>query len=114
SVNPNTAVGILDGDKNNAPINLPAPGGFGNKGQGGAVDELRLRDRIPADNGKRKDLEAKYFDDTTSMREQRKTDKERTFFDVNKQQEKAQETLGDAKDKLPDVAKLLEETNKAD
>src|SRR5262245_21026778 len=38
TVNPNEAVGILDGDKNTPPVNLPAPGGFGNKGQGGAPD----------------------------------------------------------------------------
>ncbi|MCS7047110.1 MAG: terpene cyclase/mutase family protein, partial [Gemmataceae bacterium] len=38
TVNPNEAVGILDGDKTAAPTNLPAPGGFNNKGQGGAID----------------------------------------------------------------------------
>jgi hypothetical protein len=39
AVNPNEAVGIRDGDKTQAPVNLPAPGGFG-KGQGGALDTL--------------------------------------------------------------------------
>ena len=39
SVNPNEAVGIRDGDKTQAPVNLPAPGGFG-RGQGGALDTL--------------------------------------------------------------------------
>jgi hypothetical protein len=38
SVNPNEAVGILDGDKSAPPTNLPAPGGFGGKGQGGALE----------------------------------------------------------------------------
>jgi hypothetical protein len=38
SVNPDQAVGILDGDKTAPPTNLPAPGGFGGKGQGGAVE----------------------------------------------------------------------------
>jgi hypothetical protein len=38
SVNPNEAVGILDGDKSAPPTNLPAPGGFGGKGQGGAIE----------------------------------------------------------------------------
>lgn len=38
TVNPNEAVGIMNGDKDMPPTNLPAPGGFGNKGQGGAPD----------------------------------------------------------------------------
>ncbi len=38
SVNPNEAVGIMDGDKSAPPTNLPAPGGFGGKGQGGALE----------------------------------------------------------------------------
>ena len=38
SVNPNEAVGILDGDKSAPPTNLPAPGGFGGQGQGGAIE----------------------------------------------------------------------------
>jgi hypothetical protein len=38
SVNPNEAVGILDGDKSAPPTNIPAPGGFGGKGQGGAIE----------------------------------------------------------------------------
>jgi hypothetical protein len=40
TVNPNEAVGILNGDKEAPPTNLPAPNGFGNKGQGGALDGL--------------------------------------------------------------------------
>lgn len=40
TVNPNEAVGILDGDKNTPPTSLPAPGGFGNKGQGGTIEGL--------------------------------------------------------------------------
>jgi hypothetical protein len=40
TVNLNEAVGILNGDKEAAPTNLPAPGGFGNKGQGGALEGL--------------------------------------------------------------------------
>ena len=40
TVNPNEAVGIMDGAKEAPPVNLPAPGGFGNKGQGGALDGL--------------------------------------------------------------------------
>lgn len=40
SVNPNEAAGIMDGDKTAAPVNLPAPGGFGARGQGGAIDNL--------------------------------------------------------------------------
>jgi hypothetical protein len=36
-VNPVESVGITDGDKNAPPMNLPAPGGFGNIGQGGAI-----------------------------------------------------------------------------
>lgn len=40
SVNLNEAVGIMNGDKDAAPTNLPAPGGFGNKGQGGALEGL--------------------------------------------------------------------------
>ncbi len=38
SVNPDEAVGIKDGDKSTPPTNLPAPGGFGSKGQGGAME----------------------------------------------------------------------------
>lgn len=38
TVNPDQAVGIMDGDKSAPPTNLPAPGGFGNTGQGGAVE----------------------------------------------------------------------------
>jgi hypothetical protein len=38
SVDPNEAVGIRDGDKSAPPVNLPAPGGFGNAGQGGAIE----------------------------------------------------------------------------
>lgn len=40
SVNLNEAVGIMNGDKDAPPTNLPAPGGFGNKGQGGALEGL--------------------------------------------------------------------------
>ena len=40
SVNANEAVGIHDGDKSASPVNLPAPGGFGAKGQGGALESL--------------------------------------------------------------------------
>ncbi len=40
TVNPNEAVGIVNGDKDQPPTNLPAPGGFGNKGQGGALEGL--------------------------------------------------------------------------
>ena len=40
SNNPNEAVGIHDGDKSAPPVNLPAPGGFGSKGQGGALEAL--------------------------------------------------------------------------
>jgi len=36
--NPNEAVGIMDGDKSKPPVSLPAPGGFGSKGQGGAIE----------------------------------------------------------------------------
>ncbi|MBI2803792.1 MAG: terpene cyclase/mutase family protein [Planctomycetes bacterium] len=38
SVNPNEAVGIKDGDKSAPPVNLPAPGGFTTKGQGGPFE----------------------------------------------------------------------------
>jgi len=38
SVNAQEAVGIKDGDKSQAPMNLPAPGGYITKGQGGALD----------------------------------------------------------------------------
>ena len=37
-VNPNEAVGILDASKEAPPVNLPAPGGFGAKGQGGSIE----------------------------------------------------------------------------
>ncbi len=37
SVNANEAVGITDGAKDAAPVSLPAPGGFGGSGQGGAI-----------------------------------------------------------------------------
>jgi hypothetical protein len=36
--NPNEAVGILDAAKDAPPVNLPAPGGFGAKGQGGTIE----------------------------------------------------------------------------
>ena len=36
--NPNEAVGILDAPKDAPPVNLPAPGGFGAKGQGGTIE----------------------------------------------------------------------------
>jgi len=39
TVNPNEAVGIMDGDKSAPPVNIPAPGGYG-KGQGGAVESF--------------------------------------------------------------------------
>ncbi len=37
-VNPNEQVGILNGDKNAAPVNMPQPGGYGGQGQGGALE----------------------------------------------------------------------------
>jgi hypothetical protein len=37
-VNPTESVGILDGDKNTAPTNLPLPLGTGGFGQGGAIE----------------------------------------------------------------------------
>jgi hypothetical protein len=40
TVNLNEAVGIMNGDKEAPPVNLPAPGGFNNKGQGGAFEGL--------------------------------------------------------------------------
>ncbi|HZZ81313.1 MAG TPA: prenyltransferase/squalene oxidase repeat-containing protein [Gemmataceae bacterium] len=40
SNNPNEAVGIVDGDKSAQPVNLPAPGGFGGTGQGGALESF--------------------------------------------------------------------------
>ena len=40
AVNPNEAVGITDGDKSAPPMNIPAPGGFGGVGQGGALESL--------------------------------------------------------------------------
>src|SRR5262249_60552071 len=40
TVNPNEQIGILNGDKDQPPTNLPAPGGFGNKGQGGAIEGI--------------------------------------------------------------------------
>lgn len=42
SVDPNEAVGIKDGDKSMLPVNLPAPGGFGAMGQGGALDTAAI------------------------------------------------------------------------
>lgn len=36
--NPDEAVGIRDGEKGAAPVDLPSTGGFGNQGQGGAVE----------------------------------------------------------------------------
>ena len=38
SLNTNQALGIQNGDKDQPPLNLPAPGGFGGKGQGGAIE----------------------------------------------------------------------------
>ena len=40
TVNLNEAVGIMNGDKEAPPVNLPAPGGFNNKGQGSAFEGL--------------------------------------------------------------------------
>ncbi len=40
SVDPTAAVGILDGDRSAAPVTLPAPGGFGATGQGGALESF--------------------------------------------------------------------------
>jgi hypothetical protein len=40
TVNPNENVGIMNGDKDQPPTNVPAPGGFGNKGQGGAIEGI--------------------------------------------------------------------------
>jgi hypothetical protein len=40
TVNPNEAVGIMDGDKSAPLVNLPAPGGFGGSGQGGALERF--------------------------------------------------------------------------
>lgn len=37
-VDPNAPVGILNGDKTAPPMNLPAPGGLGGTGQGGALE----------------------------------------------------------------------------
>jgi hypothetical protein len=37
-VNPIESVGIVDAPKDAPPVNLPAPGGFGNIGQGGAIE----------------------------------------------------------------------------
>lgn len=38
TVIPDQAVGIKDGDKTAPPVSLPAPGGFGSGGQGGAIE----------------------------------------------------------------------------
>lgn len=38
--NPNEAVGIKDGDMSQSPFNIPAPGGFGTEGQGGALESF--------------------------------------------------------------------------
>ena len=40
TMNPNEAVGIMDGNKDNPPVNIPAPGGFGTAGQGGAIESF--------------------------------------------------------------------------
>jgi hypothetical protein len=40
TMNPNEAVGIMDGDKSAPPVNIPAPGGFGTAGQGGAIESF--------------------------------------------------------------------------
>ena len=37
----------MDGDKNDRPVNLPAPGGFGKEGQGGAIEELQRARQHP-------------------------------------------------------------------
>jgi hypothetical protein len=37
-VQPNESVGIVDAPKDRPPVNLPAPAGFGVKGQGGAIE----------------------------------------------------------------------------
>jgi hypothetical protein len=42
TVDLNEAIGIKDGDKNTAPFSIPAPGGFGGKGQGGALELANL------------------------------------------------------------------------
>jgi hypothetical protein len=39
-MNANEAVGIRDGDKTQAPVNLPAPGGFGSIGTGAALESM--------------------------------------------------------------------------
>jgi hypothetical protein len=43
SVNANEAVGIMDGAKDAPPVSLPAPGGFGSRGQGGAIETNDLK-----------------------------------------------------------------------
>lgn len=40
AVNPDEAVGIKDGDKSASPVTLPAPGGYGSGGQGGAMESF--------------------------------------------------------------------------
>jgi hypothetical protein len=42
AVDPSAAVGIMDGNKENSPTNLPAPGGFGSSGQGGAIETANM------------------------------------------------------------------------
>jgi hypothetical protein len=51
SVNLNESVGIRDGDQNAPPVNLPAPPGFGSKGQGGALEALMGTSNAAGDFG---------------------------------------------------------------
>jgi hypothetical protein len=51
TVNLNEAVGIMNGDKDMPPVNLPAPGGFGSKGQGGALEGLTGNSNAAGDLG---------------------------------------------------------------
>jgi hypothetical protein len=46
-VDPNEAVGILDASKEAPPVNLPAPGGFGVKGQGGTIEGVMGTSNAP-------------------------------------------------------------------
>lgn len=44
---PNESVGIKDAPKDSPPTNLPAPGGFGDKGQGGTIDGPQGNTNVP-------------------------------------------------------------------
>jgi hypothetical protein len=122
---PMEGVGIHDGDKSTPPVNLPAPGGFRNGGQGGAIDKFKDQEK----REKAKEAGERFFAEKLQPgNDSNKADKDtkdnlalETFFDkatkdLPLQQKAAEETLAKLKMRdhplKGDLAKSAEDVQK--